>query len=44
MSAIISLGDLIAQNPIITIPPYQRGYIWGKNRKDTSLWKKIKLN
>ena len=36
MSAIISLGDLIAQNPIITIPPYQRGYIWGKNRKDTS--------
>lgn len=35
MSAIISLGDLIAQNPII-IPPYQRGYIWGKNRKDTS--------
>ena len=36
MSAIISLGKLIAQNPIITIPPYQRGYIWGKNRKDTS--------
>ena len=36
MSAIISLSDLIAQNPIITIPPYQRGYIWGKNRKDTS--------
>lgn len=36
MSTIISLGDLIAQNPIITIPPYQRGYIWGKNRKDTS--------
>ena len=36
MSAIISLGDLIAQNAIITIPPYQRGYIWGKNRKDTS--------
>jgi len=36
MSAIISLGDFIAQNPIITIPPYQRGYIWGKNRKDTS--------
>ena len=36
MDAIISLGDLIAQNPIITIPPYQRGYIWGKNRKDTS--------
>ena len=36
MSAIISFGDLIAQNPIITIPPYQRGYIWGKNRKDTS--------
>lgn len=36
MSVIISLGDLIAQNPIITIPPYQRGYIWGKNRKDTS--------
>ncbi|MCF2603314.1 DUF262 domain-containing protein [Parabacteroides distasonis] len=36
MNAIISLGDLIAQNPIITIPPYQRGYIWGKNRKDTS--------
>ena len=28
MSAIISLGDLIAQNPIITIPPYQRGYKW----------------
>ena len=36
MSAIISLGELIAQNPVITIPPYQRGYIWGKNRKDTS--------
>lgn len=36
MSAIISLGDLIARNSIITIPPYQRGYIWGKNRKDTS--------
>lgn len=36
MNAIISLDDLIAQNPIITIPPYQRGYIWGKNRKDTS--------
>lgn len=36
MSAIISLGELIAQNPVITIPPYQRGYIWGKKRKDTS--------
>ena len=36
MSAIISLGDLIAQNPVIIIPPYQRGYIWGKKRKDTS--------
>ena len=36
MSAIITLGDLIAQNPIITIPSYQRGYIWGKRRKDTA--------
>ena len=36
MSAIKSLGELIAQNPVITIPPYQRGYIWGKKRKDTS--------
>lgn len=35
MSAIISLGDLISQNPIMTIPPYQRGYVWGKKRKDT---------
>ena len=36
MSTIINLRKLIEENPIITIPPYQRGYIWGKKRKDTS--------
>lgn len=36
MSTIINLRKFIEENPIITIPPYQRGYIWGKKRKDTS--------
>lgn len=36
MNAIITLDELINKNPKIIIPPYQRGYIWGKGRKDKS--------
>ena len=32
MNSIITLREYLGKNKIFTIPDYQRGYVWGKNR------------
>jgi uncharacterized protein with ParB-like and HNH nuclease domain len=35
MNATITLREYIGKNKIFVVPNYQRGYVWGKNPKES---------